>query len=119
MGQKKNSQIVYSTAGGRICPGCGQPEKQCQCTKSTRLPPGDGIVRVRREVKGRRGKTVTSITGIPLPEDSLKGLASRLKRLCGTGGSVKDGIIIIQGDHRSALIPFLQTEGFQVKRAGG
>jgi translation initiation factor 1 len=74
---------------------------------------------VRREVKGRRGKTVTSIEGIPLPEDELRLFASELKRLCGTGGSVKDGVIEIQGDHRDTLIAALESRGYTVKRAGG
>ena len=81
--------------------------------------PSDGIVRVRREVKGRKGKTVTTITGIPLDEERLHELASELKRQCGTGGSVKDGLIIIQGDHCDNLIALLQKKGYTVKRAGG
>ncbi len=80
---------------------------------------GDGIVRVRREVKGRRGKTVTTISGTALPEDELRSLAGELKRRCGTGGSTKDGVIEIQGDHRDALVADLESRGYTVKRAGG
>jgi translation initiation factor 1 len=74
---------------------------------------------VRREVKGRRGKTVTTIEGVPLPDDDLRALGNELKRRCGTGGSVKDGVIEIQGDHRDALIAELEDRGYTVKRAGG
>jgi translation initiation factor 1 len=80
---------------------------------------GDGIVRVRRENKGRRGKTVTTISGVPLPEDELRELAKDLKRNLGTGGSAKDGVIEIQGDHRDALMESLRAKGYEVKSAGG
>ncbi len=80
---------------------------------------GDRIVRVRRELKGRRGKTVTTISGIPLDSEALRALSSELKRRCGTGGSAKDGIIEIQGDHRDVLIAELELRGYEVKRAGG
>jgi len=76
-------------------------------------------VRVRREVKGRRGKTVTTISGVPLPADALRALAAELKRRCGTGGSAKDGVIEIQGDHRDALVEELEARGYTVKLAGG
>jgi translation initiation factor 1 len=89
------------------------------CRKQSSKTPGDGIVRVRRETKGRNGKTVTTISGLPLDEDELRGFASALKRQCGTGGSVKDGIIIIQGDHCDALIPLIQKQGYTFKRSGG
>ena len=84
-----------------------------------RRPRGDGIVRVRREVKGRRGKTVTTIEGVPLPDGELRDLGSELKRRCGSGGAVKDGVIEIQGDHRDALVAELEGRGYTVKRAGG
>jgi translation initiation factor 1 len=76
-------------------------------------------VRVRREVKGRRGKTVTTLSGLPLPEDALRELAGELKRCCGTGGSAKQGVIEIQGDHRDTLVAELEARGYTVKRAGG
>ena len=79
----------------------------------------DGIVRVRRESKGRGGKTVTVITGIPLDDEKLKSLAGELKRRCGTGGTVKDGLIEIQGDHRELLLEQLKSHGYTVKIAGG
>lgn len=112
-------RLVYSSAQGRICPGCGKPIARCSCTKNPRARRGDGVVRVRREVKGRGGKTVTTIDGIGLAEDALRELAGELKRRCGTGGSVKDGVIEIQGDHRDALVAELEGRGYTVKRAGG
>jgi len=82
-------------------------------------PPGDGKVRIRRETKGRGGKAVTTISGLSLPAKDLKALGSELKRLCGTGGSVKDGTIEIQGDQRERLLEALRQRGFDVKLAGG
>ena len=117
--KRRESGIVYSSGRGRMCPRCGEPVARCTCTKNPRAPRGDNIVRVRREVKGRRGKAVTTLSGIPLPSDQLKELASELKRLCGTGGSAKDGVIEIQGDHRQALAEVLVERGYTVKQAGG
>ncbi len=82
-----------------------------------RAPRGDGIVRVRRETQGRGGKTVTTVAGVGLAEDALRELASELKRRCGTGGSVKDYVIEIQGDHRDAVVAELEQRGYIVKRA--
>ena len=82
-----------------------------------RAPRGDGIVRVRRETQGRGGKTVTTVAGVGLAEDALRELASELKRRCGTGGSVKDYVIEIQGDHRDAVVAELEQRGYTVKRA--
>ena len=86
---------------------------------SPRAPRGDGIVRVRRETQGRGGKTVTTVSGVGLASDELLALASDLKRRCGTGGSVKDYVIEIQGDHREAIVAELEKRGFTVKLAGG
>ncbi|HXX49527.1 MAG TPA: hypothetical protein VEN47_14955 [Myxococcota bacterium] len=87
--------------------------------RSPRAPRGDGIVRVRRETQGRGGKTVTTVSGVGLPEDELRELAGELKRRCGSGGSVKDYVIEIQGDHRDAVVAELERRGFTVKLAGG
>ena len=118
-----NSRLVYSTAQGRICPHCGQPVKKCKCSRrkqsTAQKGTGDGVLRIRREVKGRKGKGVTTITGFDLEPGDLKEMAARLKRLCGSGGSVKDGIVIIQGDHRTALLDELVRQGYKVKLAGG
>lgn len=114
------TRLVYSTAKGRVCPVCGEAIADCKCRKTeNRAVSGDSVVRVRREVKGRKGKTVTTVTGVPLSADALSALAANLKKKCGTGGSVKDGVIIIQGDHRQKLLPLLENEGFTVKLAGG
>ncbi len=111
--------LVYSSQLGRICPACGKPVKGCICRKKPTAIAGDGIVRVRRESKGRGGKTVTVVTGVPLDEEKLKSLAGDLKRRCGTGGTVKDGVIEIQGDHRELLVEQLKRQGYTVKLAGG
>lgn len=112
-------RIVFSTDRGRVCPDCARPADACRCASAGKIPEGDGIVRVRREVKGRKGKGVTTLTGILLPADELKKLAKELKQACGTGGSVKDGVVEIQGDHRDRLVTELEGRGYTVKRAGG
>lgn len=111
---------------GGICPKCDKPHAQCTCSKNPPAmpgkrspPPGDGIVRVGRETKGRRGKGVTLITGLPLDEAALQELATQLKNRCGSGGTVKDFQIEIQGDHRETVIAELTNLGYKVKRAGG
>ena len=115
--------LVYSTESGRVCPSCGKPAKNCSCKRKDSKPQGhiesDGTIRIRREKKGRKGKTVTAITGFDASNDDLKQIAEKLKGKCGTGGSIKDGIIIIQGDHRQTIQGELQRKGFKVKLAGG
>ncbi len=115
----RGDRVVYSSRSGRICPHCQRPLARCACRQSPRAPRGDGTLRVRRELKGRRGKTVTTIAGLPLASDALHALASELKRRCGTGGSVVDAVIEIQGDHRDVLVAELEARGYTVKRAGG
>ena len=115
----QNTRTVYTTASGRLCPACGKPASECACSRERPNPQSDGIVRIRREVKGRRGKTVNTITGIPLHGEALLELAAALKKRCGTGGTAKDGVIIIQGDHRDILIAELEKKGYTVKRTGG
>ncbi|MBE0597993.1 MAG: translation initiation factor Sui1 [Desulfuromonadales bacterium] len=116
---KNNSRPVYSSEQGRLCPACGQIKSACICRQTSSAPAGDGIVRIRRESKGRGGKTVTVVTGIPLESEALKALTGELKRRCGTGGTVKDGVVEIQGDHAVLLQAELQQRGYKVKRAGG
>lgn len=115
--------LVYSTETGRICPHCEKPITNCQCktakSKKNSSTPGDGIVRLQRQTQGRGGKTVTTINGIDLPAEELKQLAKRLKQLCGSGGTVNDTAIEIQGDHRDTLKAELIRLGYTVKIAGG
>lgn len=119
MSRRDGSRLVYSSEGGRACPECGRPVARCSCRKQRETPRSDGVVRVRREKKGRRGKTVTTIQGVPLARADLAVLAAELKRQCGSGGSAKDGVIEIQGDHADALMEALRSRGYTVKRAGG
>ncbi|MDT8999279.1 translation initiation factor Sui1 [Paucibacter sp. APW11] len=113
------SGLVYSTEAGRMCPACRQALTACVCGKPS-LPKGDGIVRVSRETKGRAGKGVTLVKGVPLDEAELMALGKTLKTACGSGGTVKDGMIEIQGDHRERVIELLKKQGrWTVKQAGG
>jgi translation initiation factor 1 len=118
-----DSRLVYSTEVGQICPECQKPVSECICKKKkpkTRLKTKpDGIIRIRREVKGRKGKTVTVIYGFQFGQSDLKTLAKQLKQQCGTGGSAKDDMIIIQGDHREKLMELLKAQGHKVKFSGG
>lgn len=118
-GSSSDAPLVWSSEHGKICPGCGKPAAKCVCRARKSRQAGDGIVRVRRETKGRGGKTVTVVAGVPVDEGTLKALAGELKRRCGTGGTVKDGEIEIQGDHADLLVAELARRGFTVKRAGG
>ncbi len=106
---KKHSRLVYSTDKGRIAPAPEAP---------TRDPIKDHV-QLKRESKGRGGKTVTLVTDLPLTAEEIKTLAKKLKQLCGTGGTVKDDIIEIQGEHREKIRPFLESKGFRVKISGG
>jgi translation initiation factor 1 len=112
--------LVYSTEGGRMCPACRQPVAQCTCRGASAPAPGsDGIVRISRETKGRGGKAVTVIRGLPADEAGLAQLAKKLKAACGSGGTVKDGVVEVQGDHCEKLLTLLAAQGHRVKRAGG
>ena len=104
---------VYSTDGGRIRP----PDERKTTSGTTKK--SDGIVRIMRDRKQRGGKTVTVITGVPVSDDALTALAQQLKKLCGSGGTVKDGVIEIQGDHRDKVQAKLTELGYKVKLAGG
>ncbi|URI11762.1 translation initiation factor Sui1 [Aquincola tertiaricarbonis] len=112
--------LVYSTDAGRMCPDCRQPLAQCRCKAlAAATPAGDGIVRVARETKGRGGKAVTVVRGLPLDAAALAKMGTQLKSLCGTGGTAKDGVVEVQGDHRDKVIAHLQAAGYTVKRSGG
>lgn len=114
------SRLVYSSAAGRMCPVCGYPTSGCRCSKKAAgKPRGDGRVRVERQTRGRKGKGVCLITGLPLNDEEIEKLARELKQTCGTGGTVKDGVIEIQGDHRDVLVEALKKRGYEAKKAGG
>jgi translation initiation factor 1 len=115
---RDENPTVYSTELGRMCPVCGKPIADCTCKKQVRQR-GDGAVRVQRESKGRKGKTVTLVSGVPLGDEALRSLLSELKRQCGAGGTIKDGVIEIQGDHRAKVVEELKKRGYTVKIAGG
>ncbi len=118
--EDSNSRLVYSTESGRICPFCEKSEKQCKCKKKKNNPDtGDGKIRVQRLTKGRKGKGISAISGIPLEDTELKALAKNLKIKCGTGGTVKNAVIEIQGDHRDLLIEELSKLGYKAIKSGG
>lgn len=116
------SPRVYSTdpADPVRCRQCLRLLAECVCgTHAPRHPQvGDGVVRLKRETKGRKGTGVTLITGLPLAADELEALASRFKKLCGVGGTVREGVIEIQGEQRARLQPELEKLGYRVKIAG-
>ena len=120
-----SSTLVYSTKIGRICPDCSQPVAQCQCAANKRAlaatssASADGVVRVQRETKGRGGKSVTLVRGLALDAAALALLAKQLKAACGSGGTAKDGVIEVQGDHVVTVMAALVKLGYAVKRAGG
>lgn len=99
-----------------MCPGCRQALAQCRCQAQVPTPAGDGTVRVSRESKGRGGKTVTLVKGVPLGAEDLAALGKKLKAQCGSGGTVKDGVIEVQGEHSERVIELLSAHGFKVKR---
>jgi len=111
--------LVYSTDSGRMCPTCRQPSVSCTCHLVKPKPSSDGIVRVSRETKGRAGKGVTLVKGLGLELAALTALGKQLKTACGSGGTVKDGVIEVQGDHCERVMEALKAQGFVVKRAGG
>ena len=99
----KHGAVVYSTEHGRTCPACGKPAAGCICRKKNTPAKTDGIVRVGRLTKGCKGKGLSVITGIPLDADGLAALAKQLKQKCGAGGTIKDGVVEIQGDTATCL----------------
>lgn len=116
--KSKTGGLVYSTDSGRMCPDCRQPMAQCAC-KAQPVPAGDGLVRVSLQTKGRGGKSVTLVKGLALDAAALVVLAKQLRAACGSGGTVKDGVVELQGDHVQTILAALQKQGFKAKRAGG
>lgn len=118
-------ELVYSTEHGKICPECQKPESECRCRKKKKKPAQepeiikDGIIRLLRQTKGRKGKGVTLVSGFDKSEDELKKIAKILKQKSGSGGTVKSGIIEIQTDNREILKKELESMGFKVKISGG
>lgn len=102
-----------------MCPACRLPLADCRCASTAAVPAGDGVARVRRETSGRGGKAVTVVRGLPLAAEALAALARRLRTACGSGGTCKDGVIEVQGDHVDRVLALLQAEGHRAKRAGG
>ncbi len=126
---RDGDRLVYSSEHGRVCPGCGRTQTRCRCRgrsarariqakEAAAARPSDGIVRVGRSTKGRKGKIVSTVTGVAIDEAELLALAGELKRRCGSGGALKEGVIEIQGDHRDTLVEELERRGFKVKKAG-
>lgn len=130
---RAGDRLVYSTDAGRLCPQCRQPVARCACrarrdpaalraqAAQAAAPLGakDGVVRVGRQTQGRGGKGVTVVTGLPLAPAALEQLARELKQRCGSGGTVRDGTIEIQGEHRDTLVAELLKRGYAAKRSGG
>lgn len=115
MKHSSNGGLVYSTEGGRMCPGCRQPVASCAC-KAASAPVGDGIARVSRQSKGRGGKTVTLVKGLALDPVALAALGKQLRTACGSGGTVKDGVLEVQGDHVERIVDELGKQGYKAKR---
>jgi translation initiation factor 1 len=116
---KNGGSLVYSTESGRMCPACRQPVAQCVCSQARPVVPSDGVVRVSRETKGRGGKSVTVVKGLALDAAALAALGKQLKAACGSGGTVKDGVIEVQGDHVALVMEALRKQGWTVKQSGG
>jgi translation initiation factor 1 len=113
------ARIVYSTGIGILCPNCRRAVRDCVCPKGAPGAAAVRAVRVGRETKGRAGKGVTTITGLPLALSDMDALAAQLKKRCGSGGTVRDGVIEIQGDHRDVIVAMLIKLGWPAKKSGG
>ena len=110
--------LVYSTEAGRMCPQCRQSLASCRCSAASVRPATDGVLRVSLETKGRAGKGVTLVRGLALDDAAIAALGKQLRTSCGSGGTVKDGVVEVQGDHRDRVIRMLTDQGYVVKRAG-
>lgn len=111
MAKRRDTNLVWSSSGGDL--------RKSRDDEPAARPASGGHVKVRRETSGRRGKTVTTVSGVPLGDDGLRELAGRLKKRCGVGGSAKDGVIELQGDHRDAVLDVLRADGYDAVLAGG
>lgn len=119
--RRATDRVVYSSEHGRVCPACNQPERKCRCPRRTtrEVPRPHRGVRVGRSSKGRKGKPVTTISGLLLGEAALRDLSRELKQLCGSGGTLREGVIEIQGEHRDTLVEALRERGIEAKKSGG
>ena len=118
----RDTRIVYSTDVGSVCPGCGWPRRTCQCSgraAATEPVPEHPVAKLRMEKKGRGGKTVTVVRGLAGDDATLHKVGRQLRTACGSGGTVKDGAIEVQGDHCDRVMELLKGQGHTVKRAGG
>jgi len=113
--KRESGALVYSTAHGRMCPECGAPVDRCSCRDAANESATGGVVRVSRSTKGRKGKGVTVIAGLSLGDAALAELGRELKKKCGSGGTVKNRVIEIQGDHRDLLVRELGVRGYTVR----
>ncbi len=113
------ARIIYSTGIGSLCPNCRRAVRECVCPKGAPGAAKPGAIRVGREVKGRAGKGVTTVSGLPLAPVDIEALATKLKKRCGSGGTVREGVIEIQGDHRDVIVAELKLLGWAAKKSGG
>jgi len=104
---------------GGLCPNCRRPVRECVCPKGVPGTAKPAAVRVGRETKGRAGRGVTTVSGLALPQAELAELAAKLKKRCGSGGTLRDGVIEIQGEHRDTIVAELSKLGWQAKKSGG
>ena len=112
---KNKASLVYSSESGRVCPECEQPLNACSCNPSANPKDGHKTVRVSLTSKGRKGKSVTLIKGLRMNPSELKAYAGKLKKKTGTGGSLKDGVVEIQGDYREKVSEILTKDGWKIK----
>lgn len=117
--KQKLHGLVYSTEHGRMCPDCSKPTAQCVCHVPKKPVNSDGFARVRLDTKGRKGKGVTVISGLSLDPPALAAFLKEMKHRCGSGGTVKEGQIEIQGDHRTLVADELNKRGWKFKLVGG
>ncbi len=115
MKRSADSVLVYSSESGALCPKCGAPVNQCACNPSAHPKDPPGTVRLSFSAKGRKGKAVTLVAGVPLAPADLNALLKTLKKQCGSGGTVQEGVMELQGDHRTKLQPLLEAKGWKVK----
>ena len=113
------SRIIYATGIGSLCPNCRRPVRECVCPKGAPGAARPSSVRVGRETQGRAGKGVTTVSGLPLSVADIEALATKLKKRCGSGGTVRGGVIEIQGDHRDGIVAELIKLGWPAKKSGG